>query len=53
MDVSQTAPPDEMRSESAQWDLVRISHEVENILQENYGELRTLSHPESPHESAT
>ena len=52
MDVSQTAPPDEMRSESAQWDLVRISHEVEKILPENYGEFWTMSHPESPQESA-
>ena len=40
-------PSDETRGESVEWDLVRISHEVEKILQENYGELWTMSHPDS------
>ncbi len=38
---------DEMRGESAEWDLVRISQEVEQVLEENYGELWIMSRPES------
>ena len=39
-------PFDEMRGESAEWDLVRISQEVEQVLEENYGEIWTMSRHE-------
>lgn len=37
----------ESKGESKEWDLVRISQEVDKVLQENYGELRIRPHPES------
>ena len=40
-------PYDEMGGESTEGDLVRISQEVEQVLQENYGELWIMSRPES------
>jgi len=37
---------DEIVGESAEWDLIRISQEVEQVLQENYGEIWIMSRPE-------
>ena len=40
-------PYDGTRGESTEWDLVRISQEVDKVLQENYGELWIRPHPEA------
>ena len=45
--ASRREPYDETRDESTEWDLVRISQEVDKVLQENYGELWIRPHPES------